>query len=167
MTAIDPYAGLIVGQHRTGLWQGVTAVSSTLACATTRAAPGQRFRRSSRCRRLAQAKLQPDYDAAQLRVNYHLLQVWDLMGLYFCCRAPCDDYIEPVPTSYAGNGMVRPNLIPRGDWEVALDPYPFDVHPLQVQIGYKDLGGETYASQEDFRRAYFQAESKLLTYTLV
>jgi len=167
MTAIDPYAGLIVGQHRTGLWQGRYGSIEHPGMRYNPSGPGPEIQTFIEAQEAAQAKLLPDYDAAQLRVNYHLLQVWDLMGLYFCCRAPYEDYIEPVPTSYAGNGMVRLNLIPRGDWEVALDPYPFDVHPLQVQIGYKDLGGETYASQEDFRRAYFQAESKLLTYTLV
>jgi hypothetical protein len=165
MTAIDPYAGLIVGQHRTGLWKNRYGAIEHPGMGARGLAPEiQAFIGEQET---AQAKLQPRFDDSQLRVNYHLLQVWDLLGLYFCCRAPYEDYIEPVPTSYSGNGVVRLNLVPRGDWEVALDPYPFDVRPLHVQIGYKDLDRESYASLEDFRRAYFQADSKLLSYTLV
>jgi hypothetical protein len=48
-----------------------------------------------------------------------------------------------------------------------MSPYPFDVRPLKVQIGYKAMNQDSYPSLDDFRRDYFQAESKLLTYTLV
>ncbi|HEY7067240.1 MAG TPA: DUF3891 family protein [Chloroflexota bacterium] len=165
ITAIDPYAGLLVGQHRTGLWQNRYGAIEHPGMGARAVAPAiQTFIREQEA---DQARLQPDYDAAQLRANYHMLQVWDLLGLYFCCRAPYDDYIEPVPTSYAGNGHVRLDLTPRGDWEVAMSPYPFDVRPLKVQIGYKAMNQDSYPSLDDFRRDYFQAESKLLTYTLV
>jgi hypothetical protein len=25
------------------------------------------------------------------------MQVWDLLGLYFCCQEPYEDFVEPVP----------------------------------------------------------------------
>jgi hypothetical protein len=167
LTAIDPYAGLLVSRHRTGLWQGRYGSIEHPGMRFNPSGPGPEIQAFIGDQEAAQAKVQPGYEDPQFQVNYHLLQVWDLLGLYFCCRAPYEDYVEPVPTSYAGNGVVRLDLAPRGDWEVALDPYPFDVRPLHIQIGYKDLKRDAYASLEDFRRAYFQADSKLLTYTLV
>ena len=113
-----------------------------------------------------QAQLAAECDH-QLQVNYHLLQVWDLLGLYFCCHEPHEDYVAPVPTSYTNGSSVRLELTPRGAREVAMAPYPFDVHPLTVQIGYKELPDTPFADQESFRRAYFQADQKLMTYTLV
>lgn len=166
LTAIDPYAGLLVSQHRTGLWQnryGSIAHPSMRYNPTGIAPEIQAFIAEQET---TQVGLQGDHDPATLRVNYHLLQVWDLLGLYFCCRAPYDEHIEPVPTSYAGNGQVRLELEPRGDWEVVLAPYPFAARPLQVQIGYKRLDRDSFGSLDEFRRAYFQAESRLLTYTL-
>ncbi len=167
LTAIDPYAGLLVSQHRTGLWQNRYG---------SIAHPGMRYNPTGLAPEIqafigeqetAQAKLQPDYEPQQLRVNYHLLQVWDLLGLYFCCRAPYAEHIEPVPTSYANGGGVRLDLTPQDGLEVALSPYPLDTRPLEVQIAYKALPEARYPDQETFRRAYFQAENKLLRYTLV
>ena len=48
-----------------------------------------------------------------------------------------------------------------------MTPYPLDTRPLEVRIAYKSLPEARYPDQEAFRRAYFQAENKLLTYTLV
>ena len=53
-----------------------------------------------------------------------------------------------------------------GPREVAFSPYPFDVHPLQVEISYKRLPAAPFDDLESFRRAYWQAENCLLTYTL-
>jgi hypothetical protein len=39
--------------------------------------------------------------------------------------------------------------------------------PLTVQIGYKVLPGESFASQDECAHAYFGAENKPLAYTLV
>jgi hypothetical protein len=169
LTAIDPYAALLVSMHRTGLWQARYGAMTH---------PGMRYNPQGIRPEIqafiaeaeaTQAELRPRFDAGTLQVNYHLLQVWDLLGLYFCCDAPYEEYLEPVPIAYGGNGdeTVRLELTPRGDWEVAVAPYPFDVRPLRVQIGYKVLPEAPFTSLEQFRRAYFQAENRLLTYTLV
>ena len=65
-----------------------------------------------------------DYDAAELEFNYRLLQVWDLLGLYFCCADVCPDYIDPVPVkcSASGGGEVRLQLIPEGPRRVRFEP---------------------------------------------
>ncbi|HWP29363.1 MAG TPA: DUF3891 family protein [Chloroflexota bacterium] len=165
---IDPYSAWLVNHHRTGLWQaryGTIAHPGMRYNPQNVAPPIQAFIAEQEA---VQARLRECLAPGGLQVNYHLLQVWDLLGLYFCCSAPYDEYIEPVPTQYEpGEGAaVRLELQPQSDWEVALTPYPFDVRPLRVQIAYKALPEPTYPSQEAFTRAYFQAESRLLTYTL-
>jgi hypothetical protein len=166
-TDVDPYAGLIIGKHRTGLWQQRYGTIDH---------PGMNYNPRGMKPEIAtfieeqearQAQLAAECDPHQLQVNYHLLQVWDLLGLYFCCHEPHEDYIAPVPTSYTNGSSVRLELTPRGAREVAMAPYPFDVRPLTVQIGYKELPDTPFADQESFRRAYFQADQKLMTYTLV
>jgi hypothetical protein len=169
LLAIDPYAALLVSKHRSGLWKGRYG---------TLTHPGARYKPDGVRPEIqdfitdaeaTQAKLSPDYDADQVQVNYHLLQVWDVLGLYFSCQAPFEEYVEPVPIAYGANGdeTVRLELTPHGDWEVAFAPYPFDRRPLDVQIVYKVLPPDPFASLADFRRAYFQAETKVMTYTLV
>jgi hypothetical protein len=169
LMAIDPYAGLLVSKHRTGLWKGRYGTVTH---------PGMRYKPDSLRPEIqafiaeaegAQATLSPQYDADQLQVNYHLLQVWDILGLYFTCQAPYEEYVEPVPVAYGANGdeTVRLELTPHGDWEVAFAPYPFDRRPLQVEIPYKVLPPQPFGSLEEFRRAYFQAETKLMRYSLV
>jgi hypothetical protein len=55
-------------------------------------------------------------------------------------------------------------LHPLDDCRVAFDPYPFDVRPLTVHIPYRVFERPTFESNEDFRRAYFQAVPQMLTY---
>ena len=167
LTAIDPYAGLLANMHRTGLWQNRYGTIAHPGMGYNPKGMAPEIKTFIAEQEATQASLKPAYEPGPLQVNYHLLQVWDLLGLYFCCRPPHEEYIEPVPTRYANGDGVRLELTPRGDWEVALTPYPFGTRPLRVQIGYKLLPGAGYASQDEFRRAYFQAESRLLTYTLV
>jgi hypothetical protein len=97
------------------------------------------------------------------------MQVWDLLGLYFCCQKPCDDYIEPVPTSYAGDSgaRVRMTMKPLDERRVLFDPYPFNQQPLQIEIGCRRVPRTSFPDTESFRRAYFQAEKDLLRYELV
>ncbi len=64
----------------------------------------------------ARPKAAPRRDEAEVWTNYHLMQVWDLLGLYFCCQDPYDDYIEPVPQKYSADrkaGLVKMTLTRR------------------------------------------------------
>ena len=167
ITAVDPYAGLLVGRHRTGLWQQRYGTIDHPGMGYNPRGTPPPILDFIEKQEAAQARLQAEVDKKQFAVNYHLLQVWDLLGLYFCCSAPREEYVEPVPTSYANGGGVRLDLTPQDGLEVALSPYPLDTRPLEVQIAYKALPEARYPDLEAFRRAYFQAENKLLTYTLV
>ena len=89
--------------------------------------------------------------------------------MYFCCQEPYEDYVEPVPVSYAGanDDGVRMAMKPAGPRQVAFDPYPFDVRPCRVQLAFRRVSPSTFEDAEAFRRAWFQADVGLMEFELV
>jgi hypothetical protein len=168
LAGVDPYSALLVSMHRTGLWQ---ARYNTISSPAGRMNPkGQRPEIQAFIERNEawQAQQRTLLEENGVATNYHLLQVWDLLALYFCCQEPCDDAIEPVPTAYGEEmGGVRLTMGPVGDHQVRFDPYPFDLHPLKIQINCMRLPTSAYPDLESFQRAYFQAEHGILEYELI
>jgi hypothetical protein len=163
---IDPYAGLIINMHRTGLWKGrykTIAHPGGYNLRTLSPEIEELIARNEAWQERERAVLDQD----NVWTNYRLMQVWDLLGLYFCCQDPYEDYVEPVPARYGNDEGVRLSLKPVTARKVAFDPYPFDVRPVRVQLACKRLPQTTFPDQETFRRAYFQAESKLMEFELV
>ncbi len=166
---VEPYSGLIVSMHRTGLAQ-------------------QRYQKiahGSQRRPYQPGSLRPElqafvdrneawqkdqierFGADEVWTNYCLQQVWDLLGLYFCCQEPYEEHIEPVPAGYDRAGTVRLTMRPAEGRRVVFDPYPFDQRPLRVQFASKRLPLPSYPDEAAYRRAYFQAPVELLEYELV
>jgi hypothetical protein len=167
LAGVDPYSGLLVSMHRTGLWQARYGTISEPAGRMN--AKGQRPEIQEFITRNEgwQAQQRALLEENGVATNYHWLQVWDLLGLYFCCQEPCDDAIAPVPVGYEGGESVRLTMTPAGDRQVRFDPYPFDVRPLGIQINCLRLPATTYPDEASFRRAYFQAEHDVLGYEIV
>lgn len=168
MTGIDTYSGLIVSMHRTGLWRQRYGTIAYPTAFNPRAL-GPEIEAFIARHEAWQEEERNKRDAAEVWTNYRLLQVWDLLGLYFCCGEPREDRIEPVPVAKtaAKDDGVRLALNPLTPRKVAFDPYPFDVRPLKVQLSCKRLPRVTYPDQAAFRRAYFQAPSELIEFELV
>jgi hypothetical protein len=167
---IDRYSALLVSRHRTGLWRaryGTIDHPAGYNVTTLNPAAQQLLDRNEAWQAETLGAMN-ESERGQLATTYALLQVWDLLGLYFCCQEPCDDYIEPVPMSYADDAeRTRLTMTPRSATEVAFDPYPFDARPLTVQLNCKRLPTTRFADQTAFRKAYFQAPTELHEFTLV
>jgi hypothetical protein len=169
LISIDSLSGLIASMHRTGLWQNrynvMTYPSGKYDLKGLRPEIQVLIDRSE----ARQKMLQQDLSEAVVWTNYRLMQVWDLLGLYFCCQEPGGDYIDPCPTSYSGerDSDVRLTMKALGGGRIAFDPYPFDVRPLHVEIACRRVQGTTFPSSEAFRQAYFQGQKDLLRYELV
>jgi hypothetical protein len=167
MTDIDPYSGLIVSMHRTGLWRHRYDTMTH----PDNYARGDRPEIAAFVERdeKRQGEARKAFDSDEVWTNYWLLQVWDLLGLYFCCAEPCDDYIDPVPVAYGSTKSdgIRLTLKALGPDKVKFDPYPFDRPGIRLQLGSKRLPQTKYADQASFRRAYFQAPIDLIEFEAV
>lgn len=167
LLGFDPYAALVVNMHRTGLWRARYRTIDHPPQSTRPLAPAvETFVTRNETR---QEHEKAAFDQRQLWSNYRLLQVWDLLGLYFSCQEPYDDYIEPVPVTYRDDNSagVRLALKPVGARKVAFDPFPFDMRPCRVQLSCKRLPQVAYPDAESFRHAYFKAATELMEFELV
>lgn len=155
--AMDPYAGLLVSMHATGLyrrWRGARltdelrpiveafiAEQEALQARLARRIPGRGQQRSEFERNLA--------------YHYGLLQVWDRLSLFACMTdldAPAEGRLFPVPPS-PGGGEVAITIRTRGNRAAALDPYPFDEPRLDLSVAYRLIPDREYAGEEDVRTA--------------
>jgi len=169
MADIDPYSGLVVSMHRTGLWKGRYGLIKHPAGRYNLTKLSPEVEAFVAHNEAWQEKQRKTLDAKGVWTNYRLMQVWDLLGLYFCCQAPYDDYVEPVPGGYAGadDEGVRMSMKALGPRKVAFDPFPFDVRPCHVQLTFKTVPRSTFEDVEAFRRAWFGAEVGVQDFELV
>jgi hypothetical protein len=168
LASVDRYSALLVGLHRIGLWR---SRFDTITYPTWRW--GNIKLPAEIENYIARTKPVLDQERAAiggdtLWTNYRLLQVWDLLGLYFTCADPYEHAVEPVPTTYDGEKLsgVRMTLHPLSDRHVVMDPYPFDVRPLKLQIPYRRMDQASFPDVETFRRAYFKGVPELLAYVV-
>lgn len=159
----DPYAGLIANMHRTGIWR---SRYHAIAHPPHPVFPylGEEIETFITDNEAQQQAALKHFDQQEFRTNFRLLQVWDILGIYFCCQDPYAEYIEPVPTSYddgEGEG-VRITLTPLSSTRVRFDPYPFDVPDLALQISYKHLPRSRWTDAESFREDYYKAPTRLI-----
>ena len=106
----DLYAGLLVSMHRTGLWRGrYDVLTSPKPPANTR--PERRgegrARRARDQQQQDKAVLASDNSGfeEELWINYRMLQLFDLLSLYFCCDGYGDgefkeERLAPIPAAY-------------------------------------------------------------------
>src|SRR6476660_5665780 len=134
LSAIDPYAGLLITKHRTGLWQGRYGVITDPPAIQRGTLPPDIVSfigRSEAKQKVAAEK----YEAKELAANYNLIQVWDLMSLYICStETHKPEKIAPVPMAYTDKASATMTLTPGDNNTIALDPYPFDQPTLTTSV---------------------------------
>jgi hypothetical protein len=166
LAGVDRYSALLVGMHRVGLWK---SRYNTITYPAWRYAdmvyPQEIYDFIARSEPVHEEE-RKEIGGDTIWTNYRLLQVWDLLGLYFTVGEPYEHAVEPVPTAYDGDMQsgVRMSMHPLGDNRVAFDPYPFDVRPLTLHVPYRCVDASAFADGDTFRKAYFQAVPELLTY---
>jgi hypothetical protein len=106
--AHDAYAGLIVSMHRTGLWENRYQTMGTKRRESERSqairAVIEKLESDRRSHKNLLGKGEPSFER-ELWFNYRLLQVYDILSLYFCCNGYDgenlkEDRIDPVPVAY-------------------------------------------------------------------
>jgi Protein of unknown function (DUF3891) len=167
MTKIDPYSGLLVSKHRTGLQRGRYDKITHPKIFNTQNLPEDNEDFLARNEETQAAQLR-SYDDDEFWTNYQLLQAFDFISLFLCNNDVLDDYIEPVPTSYGGSSApARLTLKTLEGPKILVDPFPFDVDPLRVQLVRRRLDRTTFANDAAFREAYFKAVPEAIEFTLL
>ena len=167
MSGIDPYAGLMIAKHRTGLYQGRYGVITSPPANRRGALPPDiqaLIVRSEAKQKSAGEK----FDAGEVAINYNLLQVWDLISLYICSTETLKpDRIAPVPVSYSGTAGVDMTLTPLEDRTIALDPYPFDERALTTNLIFRRLRQIAFKDSAELQAAYFKTAPQIASFRLV
>jgi Protein of unknown function (DUF3891) len=167
LSAIDPYAGLMITRHRSGLWQGRYGVITHPPAIQRGTLPSeiQAFiARSEARQKVAAEKL----DGREIAINYNLLQVWDMMSLYICSTEILKpDRIEPVPVAYSGAAGVALTLTPLQPDTIALDPYPFDRPSLTTSVIFRRLAQNKFRDSADLQTVYFRTAPQMASFKLV
>lgn len=172
--AVDPYSAMIINMHRTGLWRRrYNVIDHPKAYLHPVGVPSMPVTSEIDAfmakNETLQEQQRKQLDEAEVWTNYRLLQVWDLLGLYFSCHDPDDLYINPVPQAYTSSRTdgIRMTMKPVGRYEVAFDPFPFRTRGTKISLAMKRLPKRKYADSASFHAAYFQAQPEHLTFTLV
>jgi len=167
LTEIDPYAGLLINKHRTGLWRGRYGTMTHPVVYNAKNLSDRVEAFIARNEQVQADELKA-FDDEEFQTNYRLLQAWDFLSLYLCATDPAPDHIDPVPQGYgAGAAETRLTMTPLGDGRIRLAPYPFDVDKLPAEIRYKHLASQTFDSREAFLAAYYGATPVSRTFTFV
>ena len=167
LSAIDPYAGLMITKHRSGLWQGRYGVITHPPAIQRGTLPSeiQSFIAKSEAKqKIAADKL----DAKEIAINYNLLQVWDMMSLYICSTEVLKpDRIESVPIAYSDAAGVTMTLTPSQSNTIVLDPYPFDHPSLTTNVIFRRLRQTKFKGSAELQMVYFKTAPQIASFTLV
>ncbi|MGH7873608.1 MAG: DUF3891 family protein [Candidatus Binatia bacterium] len=170
----DPYAGLLVSMHRTGLWHNrYNIFTEPAGRLRERSAAVQNAKKAMEARqeevKQTLAAKHPGF-ADELAYNYMVLQIFDLLSLYFCCDGYAGDgqfkeyTIAPVRISYDSDEKVKLTIRPNGAGSVIMDPYPFDVSPVTFSARARIVAPPQEKSEEACVDAYHKAPRQLLSF---
>jgi hypothetical protein len=112
---------------------------------------------------LAEAGLSEADD--QLRFDFRLLQAMDLLSLCVCCaKLPMGETNEVLKTPTAAPIKLRVRKDVSG--VVSVDPWPFDVKTIELQIPCRRVPGKRFESLEAFCECYRKGGNEILSVRL-
>lgn len=177
----DPYAGLMVSMHHSGLAQNRYGVIKSWQNPLGTSIPKKPMRpdveamvremEQNQRARIEEFEKRDPAAKGQVQTNYRLFQVFDLLSLYFCCDGHVDDgmkevTIGPIPVSYKKGDETDLHLIPLGGDVIRLDPYPFDQSPLRVTVFGRTVRRLAGRTEAECRAEFYNAPRESLTWTL-
>jgi hypothetical protein len=172
----DPYAGLLVSMHLSGLHQRRFGTESRPtprpagpnehAAALRRALDQLEDQQRELREQLPSAGVDPRFlKDGPLWANYKLLQVFDRLSLYFCTAPPRAATIGPAPRDHKGH-EVDLELMPLDGGAVAVDPYPFDQPALPVEVRAALIPDRPYQTDAELRAELARAAPERLEFVL-
>jgi hypothetical protein len=172
----DPYAGLLVSMHRTGLWHNRYNVFTEPSMRLRERSPEVQHMKKQLETQQEQFKKElaaqnPGF-ANELEYNYRALQIFDLLSLYFCCDGLTaeDEFkeykIAPVRVAYDSDETVELRVLPNSGNSVRFDPYPFDISPIKISVRARIMTLVAGKSASAGLEAYQKAPRQLLTFEM-
>jgi hypothetical protein len=167
LTSIDPYAGLLVTKHRTGVYQARYNVLRQPTPPKVRE-PIPDLKAYIAQSEAEQKPLLAAVDSRVFHTNFILLQIWDLLSLWICCNeTPKEMVVEPVPNGYSDGAQVSMRCKPIGSNTIMFDPFPFDQPLLQLGVIYRQLPTTEFNDATSFYQAYIGASPQIETFTFL
>ncbi|MEM9159099.1 MAG: DUF3891 family protein [Verrucomicrobiota bacterium] len=98
--------------------------------------------------------------------NYHLLQVWDRLGILMSKYQQEDFVIEPAPTDYGGK-TTRLSFRSLGECRFAVDPYPFAAPEITFCFIARWLNQIQFGGDDIYRRTLDLTQRIPISYTFL
>jgi hypothetical protein len=178
----DRHAALLVSMHHTGLlqnrygvinsWQNdygkspkVRALRHEVAATVSDLEQDQRTEIKHFEEHAAQSE-------DEIRRNYRLMQVFDLLSLYLCCDGYGDGgemkevTLGPISAAGESGDELTLHVVPVGADRLRFDPYPFDGRELQVSVSARVANRLAGRSEADCRMEYLRAPRERLSWTI-
>lgn len=185
--ATDPYAGLLVSMHWTGLYRSRWGMQGGRVQFADEAMQDESVESEERRwievkRGLLTEARRSDFEAG-LWHNYDLLQAWDLLSLYVCLidHAPADvaprqvhetlrsidqepgpRTLKAVPVSVGGE-RVELRLQAQEPGVVAVEPYPFDQDQIEWTVSARRIPDRPLDTPQEAAEAVHGAERTSIT----
>jgi hypothetical protein len=166
---LDPYTGLLVSMHGAGLYNDRYG---TFRLAEQRFSPEERaivdeflaeqalFQQALSERALRREVHTHVTTDPEVWFNYRLLQVWDRLSLQYAFRLATEGDIGPLPRRDGPDQVLH--CVPRGQFSLGLDPYPFDDAELVFPLKVRRIPDRAYRNPEDFLEAMTRAPETVL-----
>jgi hypothetical protein len=167
LSSIDPYAGLMIRKHRSGLWQGRYGVITHPLARQRGTLPSEVMDFITRSE-TKQKEQTEKLDEVELSINFNLLQVWDILSLYICSSEVHEpDRIEPVPIDYSGEAGISMSLTPIGSSTIEINPYPFNQQSLVANVIFRRLSQKSFRDESELQGAFFSTAPQIASFNLV
>ncbi len=180
--AVDEYAALLILEHLTGLFTAGNGAFSFRTDLSDDPIAKKYLQQQMELKQALIEKLRRSAEYsdcnsdAQLDANYKLVEICDALAQFLCNRYPLNNSNRgadanrvfreiPAPTG-PGKPDVRLVLTVLDEHRLAIDPYPFDVHPINVNYVARWLPARTYQSQQAFLEDFYRAETVPVHYVL-
>jgi hypothetical protein len=193
----DPYAGLLVSMHWTGLYRGRWGMQSTQVAYAGETALDQlqneaieaQERRWIEAKRELLPSVRRSEFEADLWHNYDLIQSWDVLSLFVSMAdlrpAPAGSEAMPlVDALYSIDQVPGPRIVESvplrmggeradllltavEDGVVVVDPYPFDTDEVEFRLVGRAIADRRYADAQDARAALESADEVTVTCRMI
>lgn len=182
LLADDPYAGILVSMHHSGLpqnryglvssWQtrgGAGVKSRTIRPEVAANIETLETQQAIERKKLVAERVSMD---GQIDTNYRLLQFFDLLSLYLCSDGYQNGelvptWIGPVPMNYEGSECPELLVQPMPGGQIKLSPYPFDEPQLHVSIPVRFVQQRPGIDAAACREAVMKASREYLSWVFV